>query len=158
VRNHSHGRRTLYLDYEAYESMALAKIREISVQLREKFPITSSPLPIGSAGSKLARPAFSSRSVRLQTGRLRSLPLRHHPQAHCSDLKKEYFEDAPSGPMAECLQPLWRHGQRNLHLSESMISHLLALAPRSSSFSPPFFWRDRCFTRQTRTARRGRKT
>src|SRR6202795_4096735 len=39
VRNHSHGRRTLYLDYEAYESMALGKIREIATQIHEKFPI-----------------------------------------------------------------------------------------------------------------------
>jgi molybdopterin synthase catalytic subunit len=39
VRDHSHGRRTLYLDYEAYESMALAKMHEIGAALHEKFPI-----------------------------------------------------------------------------------------------------------------------
>jgi MoaE-MoaD fusion protein len=39
VRNQSHGRSTLYLDYEAYESMALAKIREIGAQIHEKFSI-----------------------------------------------------------------------------------------------------------------------
>src|SRR5580692_269456 len=39
VRNHSHGRRTLYLDYEAYESMALLKMREIAEQIHEKFEI-----------------------------------------------------------------------------------------------------------------------
>src|ERR1700745_3321534 len=39
VRNHSHGRRTLYLDYEAYEGMALAKIREITEEIHRKFPI-----------------------------------------------------------------------------------------------------------------------
>jgi len=39
VRNQSHGRRTLYLDYEAYESMALAKMREISAEARTKFAI-----------------------------------------------------------------------------------------------------------------------
>jgi molybdopterin synthase catalytic subunit len=39
VRNQSHGRPTLYLDYEAYESMALAKLREIAAQLHEKFSI-----------------------------------------------------------------------------------------------------------------------
>jgi molybdopterin synthase catalytic subunit len=33
VRNHSHGRRTLYLHYEAYESMALAKIRRAAPSL-----------------------------------------------------------------------------------------------------------------------------
>jgi len=39
VRNESHGRRTLYLDYEAYESMAVAKMQEIAAQLREKYAI-----------------------------------------------------------------------------------------------------------------------
>jgi molybdopterin synthase catalytic subunit len=39
VRNQTHNRPTLYLDYEAYESMALAKMREIGVQLHEKYSI-----------------------------------------------------------------------------------------------------------------------
>ncbi|MFI5056550.1 MAG: molybdenum cofactor biosynthesis protein MoaE [Candidatus Acidiferrales bacterium] len=39
VRNQSHGRATLYLDYEAYEPMALAKIREIAAEMHAKFPI-----------------------------------------------------------------------------------------------------------------------
>jgi len=39
VRNLSHNRSTLYLDYEAYESMALAKMREIGQQLHAKYAI-----------------------------------------------------------------------------------------------------------------------
>ena len=39
VRNESHGRSTLYLDYEAYESMAMAKMSEIAAQTRAKYPI-----------------------------------------------------------------------------------------------------------------------
>lgn len=39
VRNESHGRRTEYLDYEAYEAMALAKMKEIGAELRQKYPI-----------------------------------------------------------------------------------------------------------------------
>ena len=39
VRNESHGRPTLYLDYEAYEPMALAKMKEIGQLLHEKFSI-----------------------------------------------------------------------------------------------------------------------
>jgi MoaE-MoaD fusion protein len=39
VRNQSYNRATLYLDYEAYESMALAKMREIGAQLHEKYRI-----------------------------------------------------------------------------------------------------------------------
>src|ERR1700676_4101417 len=39
VRNHSGSRSTLYLEYEAYEAMALSKMHEIGAQMREKFPI-----------------------------------------------------------------------------------------------------------------------
>ncbi len=39
VRNHSGGRPTLYLEYEAYETMALAKMREIGAEIRARFPI-----------------------------------------------------------------------------------------------------------------------
>ncbi|HEV2195491.1 MAG TPA: molybdenum cofactor biosynthesis protein MoaE [Candidatus Acidoferrum sp.] len=39
VRNQSHNRPTLYLDYEAYESMALTKMREIAAELHEKYRI-----------------------------------------------------------------------------------------------------------------------
>jgi molybdopterin synthase catalytic subunit len=39
VRNESHGRSTRYLDYEAYEPMALAKMKEIGAQIHQKFSI-----------------------------------------------------------------------------------------------------------------------
>lgn len=39
VRNHSRDRRTLYLDYEAYEPMALRKLEELATEARERFPI-----------------------------------------------------------------------------------------------------------------------
>lgn len=39
VRNHSKNRRTLYLEYEAYESMALSKIQEIAAHIHEHFAI-----------------------------------------------------------------------------------------------------------------------
>src|ERR1700732_3558005 len=39
VRNHSGNRATLYLEYEAYEAMAIAKMRQIGEQMREKFQI-----------------------------------------------------------------------------------------------------------------------
>jgi MoaE-MoaD fusion protein len=39
VRNNFRGKPTLYLEYEAYESMAYAKMREIGVEIRAKFPI-----------------------------------------------------------------------------------------------------------------------
>jgi len=39
VRNHSRGRATLYLEYEAYESMALRKMEEVGAEARGKFAI-----------------------------------------------------------------------------------------------------------------------
>ena len=39
VRNESHGRATKYLEYEAYEPMALSKMREIGSVLHQKFAI-----------------------------------------------------------------------------------------------------------------------
>src|SRR5574337_1369612 len=39
VRNHSHGRRTLYLEYEAYEPMAVRKMEEIGREVKQRFRI-----------------------------------------------------------------------------------------------------------------------
>jgi molybdopterin synthase catalytic subunit len=39
VRNHSHGRRTLYLDYEAYEEMALTQMEGLAAQALANFSV-----------------------------------------------------------------------------------------------------------------------
>ncbi|MBV9572513.1 MAG: molybdenum cofactor biosynthesis protein MoaE [Acidobacteriales bacterium] len=39
VRNHSRGRRTLFLEYEAYESMALKQMNVLADQAKSKFPV-----------------------------------------------------------------------------------------------------------------------
>jgi molybdopterin converting factor subunit 1 len=39
VRNHSRSRRTLYLDYEAYEPMALKKLEDLGEQARGQFAV-----------------------------------------------------------------------------------------------------------------------
>ncbi len=41
VRDHSGERRTLYLEYEGYEPMALEKMREIAKEMRQKFAVDS---------------------------------------------------------------------------------------------------------------------
>lgn len=95
VRNHSHGRRTLYLDYQAYESMALGKIREIAEQIHEKFAIHRvavahrlGRLEIGETSVFIAissahRPAaFEACRFAIDTLK-RTVPI----------WKKEYFED-----------------------------------------------------------------
>jgi molybdopterin synthase catalytic subunit len=95
VRNQSHGRATLYLDYEAYESMALAKLREIGAAIHEKFAID--------------RVAIAHRLGRLEIGETSvfiAVSAPHRPAAfdacRCAIdtlkrtvpiWKKEYFED-----------------------------------------------------------------
>ena len=39
VRNHSRGRRTLYLDYEAYEEMALNQMRALAADAKQRFAV-----------------------------------------------------------------------------------------------------------------------
>ena len=39
VRNHSRGRKTRYLEYEAYESMALKLMEGLATQAMDKFPV-----------------------------------------------------------------------------------------------------------------------
>jgi molybdopterin synthase catalytic subunit len=39
VRDNSRGRQTLYLDYEAYEEMALKQMNDLAVQARERFGV-----------------------------------------------------------------------------------------------------------------------
>jgi molybdopterin synthase catalytic subunit len=39
VRNHTRGRATLYLDYEAYEEMALKQMRQLAAEARERFGV-----------------------------------------------------------------------------------------------------------------------
>lgn len=95
VRNESHGRRTLYLEYEAYESMALAKMREIGSQIHQKFPVHRvaiihrlGRLEIGETSVFIAvssphRPAaFDACRFAIDTLK-RTVPI----------WKKEYFED-----------------------------------------------------------------
>ena len=95
VRNQSHGRRTLYLDYEAYESMALAKMGEIGAEVRAKFPIDRvaiahrlGRLEIGETSVFIAvsaphrAAAFEACRYAIDTLK-RSVPI----------WKKEYFED-----------------------------------------------------------------
>jgi molybdopterin synthase catalytic subunit len=39
VRDNTRGRKTLYLDYEAYEEMALAQMQKLALEAAEKYPI-----------------------------------------------------------------------------------------------------------------------
>jgi molybdopterin synthase catalytic subunit len=110
VRDHSKNRRTLYLKYEAYEPMALAKIQEIAAHLHNHFPIHRvvmvhrlGRLEIGETSVYIAvsaahrAAAFDACRYAIDTLKC-TVPI----------WKKEYFEDGsvwadgelPSGPSA----------------------------------------------------------
>ena len=40
VRNHARGKKVLYLEYEAYEMMALKKLEEVGARAKELYPIS----------------------------------------------------------------------------------------------------------------------
>lgn len=95
VRNNSGGRTTLYLVYEAYEPMAVAKMREIGEQIRRAYPIHRlamvhrlGRLEIGETSIFIAissphrRAAFDACRVAIDTLK-RTVPI----------WKKEYFAD-----------------------------------------------------------------
>jgi molybdopterin synthase catalytic subunit len=95
VRDNSHGRRTLYLDYEAYESMAVTKLREIADEIHSKFAIDRvaiahrlGRLEIGETSVFIAvsaphrAPAFDACRFTIDTLK-RTVPI----------WKKEYFAD-----------------------------------------------------------------
>ena len=39
VRNHARGRKVLYLEYHAYEAMAMKKLQELEADVKRRFPI-----------------------------------------------------------------------------------------------------------------------
>lgn len=95
VRNNSRGRRTLYLDYEAYEAMALNEMRKLAQMALERFAVRdvrlvhrlgrleigeTSVLIVVSAGHR--GPAFEACRWLIDTLK-KTVPI----------WKKEYFED-----------------------------------------------------------------
>ena len=95
VRDHTRGRRTLYLDYEAYEEMALKQMDALAEQALQKFPVRDvamvhrlGRLEIGEA-SVLIAVASAHRAAAFDACRWlidtlkRTVPI----------WKKEYFED-----------------------------------------------------------------
>jgi len=108
VRNNSGGRRTLYLDYEAYEPMALEKMRELAAALRARFAVNGlaivhrlGRLEIGETSVLIAVSAphrgvaFDACRFAIETLK-RSVPI----------WKKEYFADGAVWVEGEALAPI----------------------------------------------------
>jgi MoaE-MoaD fusion protein len=95
VRNHSRGRATRYLEYEAYEEMALKVMQELATQALQKFPIRNvalvhrlGHLEIGESSVLIA--VFSAhRSAAFEACRWIIDTLKKTVPIY----KKEYFED-----------------------------------------------------------------
>ncbi len=64
VRDNSRGRRTLYLDYEAYEPMARKQLEQLAAQALARFPVRDVRWRTGSGACRLVRPAWPSWSPR----------------------------------------------------------------------------------------------
>ena len=95
VRNHARGRRTLYLEYEAYEPMAVRKMEEVGCETRERFPIDH----IGMI-HRLGRLAIGETSVAIivtSAHRRAAFEACRHAIDRLKQIvpiwKKEYFED-----------------------------------------------------------------
>jgi molybdopterin synthase catalytic subunit len=95
VRDHSKGRRTLYLEYEAYEAMAMAQMQEIAAQLHQRYAIDRvamvhrlGRLEIGETSILIAVSA-AHRAVAFEACRYAIDTLK----STVPIWKKEYFED-----------------------------------------------------------------
>ena len=95
VRDHSRGRRTLFLEYEAYEPMAVRKMEEIGAEIKNRYPVDrvgmihrTGRLEIGETSVAIivtsAHRAAAFEACRYAIDRLKQIvPI----------WKKEYFED-----------------------------------------------------------------
>jgi molybdopterin synthase catalytic subunit len=86
VRNHSHGRRVLYLEYDAYPEMAESKLREVAEEALARWPITDV--------------AIAHRTGRLEVGETSLLvavssPHRHDAFAACHHIVDRIKEVVP---------------------------------------------------------------
>jgi molybdopterin synthase catalytic subunit len=119
VRNNTRGRRTLYLDYEAYESMALSEMEKLAQAALEHFKVRDvclvhrlGRLEIGETsvvigvGSAHRAAAFEACRWLIDTLK-KTVPI----------WKKEYFEDGA----------VWADGEPFPHLNE----------PNTGSSEPP---------------------
>ncbi len=95
VRDNSRGRRTLYLDYEAYESMALNEMEKLAQAALERFPVRDVALV-----HRLGRLAIGETSVAIAVGSAHRAAAFEACRWLIDTLKKtvpiwkkEYFED-----------------------------------------------------------------
>ena len=115
VRNNSNGKGTLYLEYEAYEPMALRKMEEIAAEAKQKFSIDR----IGMI-HRLGRLEIGETSVAIivtSAHRRAAFEACHHAIDRLKQIvpiwKKEFFEDGS----------FWADGQSLRHGEIESLSH-----------------------------------
>lgn len=86
VRDHNAGRRVRYLEYEAYEEMALAQLAEIEDEVRRRWPVSEVRLE-----HRLGRLEIGEASVAVAV----SSPHRAEAFAACRHVIERLKEDAP---------------------------------------------------------------
>ncbi|MGH9375191.1 MAG: molybdenum cofactor biosynthesis protein MoaE [Terriglobia bacterium] len=107
VRNHSRGRKTIYLEYEAYEPMAISTLRQIGEDVRRQFPVSRTGMvhrigriEIGEA-SVLIAVTSAHRAAAFDGCRYAIDELKRRAPIW----KKEYFEDGSAWADGEPLAP-----------------------------------------------------
>jgi molybdopterin synthase catalytic subunit len=114
VRNHSQGRKTLFLEYEAYEPMAIRRLEEIRREVKEKWPVDQ----IGMI-HRLGRLEIGETSVAIvvtAAHRRAAFEACHYAIDRLKQIvpiwKKEYFEDGA----------VWAEGEGGRSFQQSVVS------------------------------------
>jgi molybdopterin converting factor subunit 1 len=125
VRNHSNGKGTLYLEYEAYEPMALRKMEEIALEVKQKFSIDC----IGMI-HRLGRLEIGETSVAIivtSAHRRAAFEACHHAIDRLKQIvpiwKKEFFEDGS----------FWADGQSLRQLEDFSSSRPAKIRPNTEA-------------------------
>ncbi len=128
VRNHSLGRKTLYLEYEAYEPMAVRKMREIAEEAKQRFAIDR----VGIV-HRLGRLEIGETSVAIAV----TAAHRHPAFEACHELinrlkqvvpiwKKEYFADGA----------VWAEGEGNSSFQPAAVSIQSEVKDQNAAMGP----------------------
>jgi len=134
VRNHTRGRRTLFLDYEAYEEMALKQMEELAERALADFKIRDVAIV-----HRLGRLEIGETSVLIVVASAhRGAASSTRSNASCPSGKRSISKTAPSGPMENPFRTTFQVPRapipQSVHLSERPFSCWVQNAAKHSTF------------------------